>query len=111
MKLGRGRELPAGARSHPSHLCSDPGDSVLAALPMQTAQFRLNFTQVRNWPRPADAIQLSELRFYSPDGTRHQLQSVTNPMGNSPYSQRSENLMDDSTASKWYVEHACINLP
>lgn len=71
---------------------------------MLASHYRLNFTAVRNWPRPADAIQLSEVRFYAPNGERHYYHSLAgaaNPMGRNPFTQGPLNLLDDSLATKW----------
>ena len=68
-------------------------------------RFRFNFTAVRNWPATADAIQLSEIRFYRPNGQRHFFDSstlgATNPMGSNPLTQGPRNLVDDATHTKW----------
>ena len=76
------------------------------AVMFQAVQYRFNFTAVRNVPSPADAIQLSEIRLYAPDGQRYYLSAqhgAVNPMGNNPFTQGPLNLLDDSLHTKWCV--------
>lgn len=76
---------------------------------LQTTQYRFNFTALRPLrpsQNPADAIQLSEVRFYAPDGEQHYWASgygATNPFGRSPYTQGALNLIDGNLNHKWYV--------
>ena len=66
--------------------------------------WRFNFTAVRNWPGTADAIQLSEVRFYRANGRRHVFSpnyGASNPGGSNPWHQTARNLIDDSLATKW----------
>ena len=76
-----------------------------ASMVMLAQEYRLNITRVRGASSPElDAVQLSEIQFYSTTGQPLRFapwNNVHNPGGDNPWNQGPEHLIDGRLLTKW----------